>query len=242
MVPGRLHHRELPGPVPQLVLRDARDEHGPAARGAVQDDLRLRDAVRRGRPPHAQELGQRDRVRRGRRAHGRGRHALDVRVGAARRQHPVRLARRRRGTPRPARPVERLRVLRHLRPARGLERPRAGAPPVAERPPLDRWILSRSAGVAAQVEARLRDYDAEAATRVLARLHRRPLHVVPAAVAAPDVARRRRADRDAAFATLHEALVALARTVAPILPFLSESMYAQPGGRRRSRRARTAST
>ena len=46
--------------------------------------------------------------------------------------------------------------------------PAAGAPAVAERPPLDRWILSRSAGVAAQVEARLRDYDAEAATRVLA--------------------------------------------------------------------------
>jgi isoleucyl-tRNA synthetase len=34
------------------------------------------------------------------------------------------------------------------------------------------------------------------------------------------------ADRDAAFATLHQALVAMARTVAPILPFLSESMYA----------------
>jgi len=33
------------------------------------------------------------------------------------------------------------------------------------------------------------------------------------------------ADRDAAFATLHEALVALARTVAPILPFLSDSIY-----------------
>ena len=34
------------------------------------------------------------------------------------------------------------------------------------------------------------------------------------------------ADRDAAFATLHSALVALARTVAPILPFLSDSVYA----------------
>ena len=115
VVPGRLHHRELPGPVPQLVLRDARDEHGAAPRGAVPDDLRLRDAVRRGRPADAQELGQRDRVRRGGRADGRRRHALDVRVRAARRQHPVRLARGRRGAPRPAGPVERLRVLRHLR-------------------------------------------------------------------------------------------------------------------------------
>jgi isoleucyl-tRNA synthetase len=33
------------------------------------------------------------------------------------------------------------------------------------------------------------------------------------------------ADRDAAFATLHAALVALARTIAPILPFLSDAMY-----------------
>ncbi len=79
VVPGRLHHRELPGPVPQLVLRDARDVDRPAARGALQDDLRLRHAVRRRRPAHAQELGQRHRVRRGGGAHGRGRHALDVR-------------------------------------------------------------------------------------------------------------------------------------------------------------------
>ena len=84
VVPGRLRHRELPRPVPQLVLRDARDVDGAPARGAVQDDLRLRDAVRRGRAPDAQELGQRDRVRRGRRAHGRRRDALDVRVGAGR--------------------------------------------------------------------------------------------------------------------------------------------------------------
>ena len=102
--------------------------------------------------------------------------------------------------------------------------PAAGAPPVAQRPPLDRWILSRAAGVAAQVEARLRDYDAEAATRVLdgfiddlstwyLRLSRRRM------------SRATGADRDAAFATLHAVLVGLARTVAPILPFMSESIY-----------------
>ncbi len=102
--------------------------------------------------------------------------------------------------------------------------PAAGTPPVAERPPLDRWILSRSAGVAARVEAHLRDFDAEAATRVLSayiddlstwylRLSRRRM------------SRATGADRDAAFATLHESLVALARTVAPILPFLSDAMY-----------------
>jgi isoleucyl-tRNA synthetase len=33
------------------------------------------------------------------------------------------------------------------------------------------------------------------------------------------------ADRDAAFATLHAALVSVARTIAPILPFLSDELY-----------------
>ncbi len=102
--------------------------------------------------------------------------------------------------------------------------PAVGAPPLAERPPLDRWIISRMAGVTAQVEARLRDYDVEAATRHLdgfiddlstwyLRLSRRRM------------SRSTGADRDSAFATLHDVLTALARTVAPILPFLSESIY-----------------
>src|SRR6185436_9648623 len=33
------------------------------------------------------------------------------------------------------------------------------------------------------------------------------------------------ADRDAAFATLHATLVALARVMAPILPFMTDAMY-----------------
>lgn len=102
--------------------------------------------------------------------------------------------------------------------------PASGAPAVADRPPLDRWILSRAAGVAAQVEARLRDYDATAATRVVdayiddlstwyLRLSRRRM------------SRSQGADRDAAFATLHEAITALVRITAPILPFMSDTIY-----------------
>ena len=127
VVPGRLHHRELSRTVPQLVLLDARDGHGPAPRAAVQDDLRLRDAVRRGRPADAQERRQRDRVRRGGRPDGRRRHALDVHQGATRGEHPVRLARRGRGPTRAARAVERVRLLHHLCPAGGLEPDRGGA-------------------------------------------------------------------------------------------------------------------
>jgi isoleucyl-tRNA synthetase len=102
--------------------------------------------------------------------------------------------------------------------------PATGAPPVSERPPLDRWILSRAAGVAAQVEGFLRDYDVEAATRVL------DAHIDELSTWYLRLSRRRMSrgsgvDRDSAFATLHETLVALARTVAPILPFLSDSIY-----------------
>ena len=79
----------------------------------------------RGRPGDAQELGQRHRVRRGRRPDGRRRHALDVLPGASRRQHPVRLARGRRGAPRAARPVERLRLPGDLRPPGRLDAGRA---------------------------------------------------------------------------------------------------------------------
>ena len=103
--------------------------------------------------------------------------------------------------------------------------PAAAAPSVAERPALDRWILSRAAGTAAVVEERLSDIDAVGATRALSgfldglstwylRLSRRRFSRSDDA-----------ADRSAAFATLHEALVATARMLAPMLPFLSDAMY-----------------
>jgi isoleucyl-tRNA synthetase len=97
-------------------------------------------------------------------------------------------------------------------------------PPVAERSPMDRWILSRSAALAAAAHDRMADYDALGATRLIEafiddlstwylRLSRRR------------VSRGGGADRAAAFATLHTALVTVARVAAPILPFLTEEMY-----------------
>ena len=230
LVPGRLHHRELPRPVPQLVLLDARDVDGPPPRAAVQDDLRLRHALRRGRPADAQELGQRDRVRRGRRADGRRRHALDVRHGAARGQHPLRLARRRRGPARAARALERLRVLRDLRPARRLEPARRRTParprrrPSGRTRPLDPVAGGRARGRASGTRlARLRRASATArrSTTFIDDLSTWYLRLSRRRFSRNDDA----ADRDAAFATLHAALVALARMLAPILPFLAEAMY-----------------
>ena len=99
------------------------------------------------------------------------------------------------------------------------------APDLADRPLLDRWILSRAAGTAAAVEECLRDVDALGATRALSsfldglstwylRLSRRRFSRSEDPL-----------DRAAAFATLHAALVAATRMLAPILPFLAETMH-----------------
>ena len=92
-------------------------------------------------------------------------------------------------------------------------------------PALDRWILSRAAGLAATVGSQLDDYDALAASRAvgtfiddLSTWYLRRSRDRMRGGAEP-------ADRDAAFATLHVALVTLARTLAPLLPFVSETMY-----------------
>jgi isoleucyl-tRNA synthetase len=91
--------------------------------------------------------------------------------------------------------------------------------------PMDRWVLSRAAGMATVVGERLADYDALGATRQIDAFIEdlSPWYV--------RLSRRRfsrnddAADRDAAFATLHAVLVVLARVLAPILPFASETMY-----------------
>jgi isoleucyl-tRNA synthetase len=99
------------------------------------------------------------------------------------------------------------------------------ATPPERRPVLDRWILSRAAGLASGAGDRLKDYDALGATREIDRF------VDDLSTWYLRRSRRRfsrnddPADRSAAFATLHAVLVALARVAAPILPFLTEAMY-----------------
>jgi isoleucyl-tRNA synthetase len=103
--------------------------------------------------------------------------------------------------------------------------PSHAAPPVAQRGPLDRWVLSRVARLAAEVEIDLRGYDAldaakeidgfieELSTWYLRRSRKRFARGADAT------------DRASAFATMQTTLVALTRIVAPILPFLSEAIY-----------------
>jgi isoleucyl-tRNA synthetase len=103
----------------------------------------------------------------------------------------------------------------------------AGWTPTATRSEavLDRWILSRAAGLSAEAGARLADTDAVGATRAISAFiddlstwYLRRSRDRMRAGADP-------ADRDAAFATLHGSLVGLARTIAPVLPFLADTLY-----------------
>ena len=98
--------------------------------------------------------------------------------------------------------------------------------------PLDRWIVSRAAALAAECRVSMADFDVRARHAVGDRLHRRPVAVVPAPLAAAAVAQRRRADRDAAFAALHLALVSLVRVLRadPAVP----GRGAVPGAGRRA--------
>jgi isoleucyl-tRNA synthetase len=90
---------------------------------------------------------------------------------------------------------------------------------------LDRWIRSRAAATAAIVGDRLADTDAVVASRAIS------TYIDDLSTWYLRLSRKRfsrnddAADRAAAFATLHGALLALARFAAPILPFLTDSMY-----------------
>jgi isoleucyl-tRNA synthetase len=90
---------------------------------------------------------------------------------------------------------------------------------------LDRWIRSRASATAALARERLADVDTVGAARAISTfiddLSTWYLRLSRKRFSRNDDA----ADRDAAFATLYEVLVAFTRFAAPLLPFLSESIY-----------------
>ncbi len=101
------------------------------------------------------------------------------------------------------------------------------AVPVAERQDIDRWILSRLHELVRLGRDRLGDFDTPALARAA--------EVFVDALSTWYVRRCRRrfwrareaGDRDklAAYQTLHEVLVALAKILAPLVPFTAEAMY-----------------
>jgi isoleucyl-tRNA synthetase len=100
-------------------------------------------------------------------------------------------------------------------------------PPIAERPEIDRWILSRLAAVESDADAMLERYDATLAAREVmdffvddvsnwyVRLNRHRFYDVDTP------------DNRAAFATLHEVLVVTCRLLAPFAPFITDWVHTE---------------
>ena len=98
------------------------------------------------------------------------------------------------------------------------------------RPALDRWVLSRLATVEAEASRLLGEYDATGAARVV-------MEFVDDDVSKWYVRRSRErfwdvhgTDSRAAFATLHEVLVAACRLLAPFAPFVTDWMHRELTG------------
>jgi len=107
----------------------------------------------------------------------------------------------------------------------GWERPTT-ASPVGERTLLDRWIISRANELVGTVREGLESYDIATAARAIE-------HFVVEELSNWYIRRNRRrfwkpesdADKSAAYETLYDALVLVAKLLAPILPYLSEELY-----------------
>ena len=104
--------------------------------------------------------------------------------------------------------------------------PPATPTPLSERSLLDRWIISRANELIGTVRDSLDSYDIATGARAIE-------NFVVEELSNWYIRRNRRrfwkpesdGDKSAAYETLHEALVLVARLLAPILPFLSEELY-----------------
>ncbi len=107
--------------------------------------------------------------------------------------------------------------------------PGTPAPPVADRPELDRWIISELNELIRTTTAALDRYDPQAAVREMDEFVERLSNWY--------VRRSRRrfwksevdTDKVAAFATLHECLTTLVKLMAPFVPFVTEEIYQNIG-------------
>ncbi len=103
--------------------------------------------------------------------------------------------------------------------------PAQPAPPVAERDPLDRWVLAELHNLVQQVTVAFEQYDAPGATR--------PIQAFVENLSNWYVRLSRRrfwkseddSDKLGAYATLYECLVTLAHLLAPTMPFMAEEIY-----------------
>ena len=108
--------------------------------------------------------------------------------------------------------------------------PEAGAPSIADRPVLDRWVLSRLAAVEADVDALLLRFDATAASRILMDFVTEDVANWYVRLSRSRFYETEGAENRAAFATLHEVLVVTSRLLAPIAPFISDWIHRELTG------------
>jgi isoleucyl-tRNA synthetase len=108
--------------------------------------------------------------------------------------------------------------------------PSPADPAPDDRPPLDRWILTRLTSVEQQAAAQLENFDATGAARLI-------MQFVVDDVSQWYVRQTRSRyydvdspDNRAAFATLHEVLVVTARLLAPFAPFVSDWLHRELTG------------
>ncbi len=103
-------------------------------------------------------------------------------------------------------------------------------PPVAARPPIDRWMLGRLAAVERVVDHAFDAYDATTAARAIIEFVDDDLanwYVRATRARFYDV---ESADNRAAFATLREVLVSVCRLLAPLAPFISDWIHRELTG------------
>ncbi|HET8628610.1 MAG TPA: isoleucine--tRNA ligase [Thermomicrobiales bacterium] len=107
--------------------------------------------------------------------------------------------------------------------------PRAHHVPVAERAPLDRWVLARLNETVRVMRDRLDDYDAQGATKAAESFVVDDLSNWYIRRSRPRFWRSSKEGRDpdktAAQSTLYEVLLTLAKALAPLIPFVTEEMY-----------------
>jgi isoleucyl-tRNA synthetase len=98
--------------------------------------------------------------------------------------------------------------------------PADGAPPVAERPLLDRWLVSQTQELVRGTTVVMEDFDTQRAGALLSRF------VDELSNWYVRRSRRRFWDGDpAALATLHDTLEVLTRLMAPLMPFITERVW-----------------
>jgi isoleucyl-tRNA synthetase len=100
-------------------------------------------------------------------------------------------------------------------------------PVVADRPALDRWVLSRLATVEAEADRLLEAYEPTLAARTIMEFVDEDVSNWYVRLSRARFWETESADNRAAFATLHEVLTVTCRLLAPLAPFLTDWMHRQ---------------